>query len=33
MEKEGGTNMGYFLEVHPSYESSRTLKKFPIVVV
>jgi len=33
MEKEGGTKMGFFLEVHPSYETSRTLKKIPIVVV
>jgi hypothetical protein len=33
MEEEGGAKVGYFLEVHSSYEASRTLKFLPIVVV
>jgi hypothetical protein len=33
MGKEGGTKMGYSLEVHPSDEASRTFLKILIVVV
>jgi hypothetical protein len=33
MEEEGGARMEFFLEVHSSYEASRTLKFIPVVVV
>jgi hypothetical protein len=33
MEEEGGAKVGYFSEVHSSYEASKTLKFLLIVVV